>query len=176
MVSNTDGKVVVSDVTDTELGYLDGVTSSIQTQLNNKLDSITGATSELVSTDLTASRVLVSNTDGKVVVSDVTDTELGYVSGVTSSIQTQLNNKQATLTGATSGLVSTDLTASRALASNTDSKVVVSDVTNTELGYVSGVTSSIQTQLNKQATLTGVTSDLSTDLTASRALVAQHRW
>ena len=87
----------------------------------------------------------------KVVVSDVTNTELGYVSGVTSSIQTQLNNKQATLTGATSGLVSTDLTASRALVSNTDGKVVVSDVTDTELGYVSGVTF-IQTQINTKIT------------------------
>ena len=45
------------------------------------------------------------------------------------------DSKQATLTGATSDSISTaDLTASRALVSNNDGKVVVSDVTNTELG------------------------------------------
>ena len=36
MISNASGKVAVSDVTSTELGYLDGVTSAIQTQLDAK--------------------------------------------------------------------------------------------------------------------------------------------
>lgn len=44
-------------------------------------------------TDLTASRALISNSSGKVAVSAVTSTELGYLDGVTSAIQTQLNNK-----------------------------------------------------------------------------------
>jgi hypothetical protein len=34
----------VANVTDTEIGYLDGVTSAIQTQINNKLDSSTAGT------------------------------------------------------------------------------------------------------------------------------------
>ncbi len=42
---------------------------------------------------ITASRALVSDANGLPVASSVTDTELGYVSGVTSSIQTQLNAK-----------------------------------------------------------------------------------
>jgi hypothetical protein len=45
---------------------------------------------------LTASKALQSNASGVIEASTVTNTELGYVSGVTSSIQTQLNNKQAT--------------------------------------------------------------------------------
>ena len=53
---------------------------------------------------------------------DVSATELGYVNGVTSAIQTQLNNKQA----------------------------VVSGVDDTEIGYLNGVTSSIQTQLDSK--------------------------
>ena len=40
------------------------------------------------------------------------------------------------------------LTASRALATNSAKELVSSSVTDTELGYVSGVTSGIQTQLN----------------------------
>ena len=39
IISNADGKLASSSVTSTELGYLDGVTSKIQTQLNGKADS-----------------------------------------------------------------------------------------------------------------------------------------
>lgn len=63
--------------------------------------SITGAASTIVSSNLTASRALVSNSSGKVAVSAVTSTELGYLDGVTSAIQMQLNNKQATLVSGT---------------------------------------------------------------------------
>ena len=43
--------------------------------------------------DLTASRALVSDSNGDLIVSAVTSTELGYLDGVTSAIQTQLNSK-----------------------------------------------------------------------------------
>lgn len=56
---------VVSGVSSTEIGYLDGVTSAIQTQLNSKQATVSG----------------------------VSDIEIGYLDGVTSSIQTQLNAK-----------------------------------------------------------------------------------
>jgi hypothetical protein len=52
-------------VSNTELGYLDGVTSAIQTQLNAK----------------------------QPIVANVSDTEIGYLDGVTSAIQTQINTK-----------------------------------------------------------------------------------
>lgn len=80
-------------------------------------------------------------------------TELSYVKGVTSSIQTQIGTKQATITGAATTITSSDLTASRALISNASGKVAVSAVTDTELGYVSGVTSGIQTQIDGKATI-----------------------
>lgn len=51
----------------------------------------------------TASRAIVSNGSGNLAVSAVTSTELGYVSGVTSNIQTQLNAKQGSLTLTTTG-------------------------------------------------------------------------
>lgn len=43
----------------------------------------------------TPDRALISNASGKLEVSSVTSTELGYLSGVTSAVQTQLNNKVA---------------------------------------------------------------------------------
>ena len=85
----------IGNVSSTEIGYLDGVTSSIQTQLSNKQNTV----------------------------AEVSDTEIGYLNGVTSAIQTQLGNKQD----------------------------VVANVSNTEIGYLDGVTSAIQTQLDAKA-------------------------
>ena len=48
--------------------------------------------------DLTASRAVVTDASKNLSSSDTTATELGYVNGVTSSIQTQLNGKEPTLT------------------------------------------------------------------------------
>ena len=86
-------KIHDGSVSNTEFGYLDGVTSAIQTQINSKQATITGGATTIVSSDLTASRAAISNSSGKIAVSTVTDTELGYVSGVTSAIQTQLGTK-----------------------------------------------------------------------------------
>jgi len=86
-------KIHDGSVSNTEFGYLDGVTSAIQTQLNAKQATITGAATTVVTSDLTASRAAISNSSGKIAVSTVTDTELGYVSGVTSAIQTQIGTK-----------------------------------------------------------------------------------
>jgi hypothetical protein len=99
---------------------------------------------------LTASRALVSDGSGVISVSAATSTEVGYLSGVTSAIQTQLGAKQATITGAASTIVSSNLTANRATISNASGKMDVSAVTSTELGYLSGVTSTIQTQLDSK--------------------------
>ena len=44
---------------------------------------------------VTANRALVSNSSGKLSASSITSTELGYLDGVTSNVQTQLNGKAA---------------------------------------------------------------------------------
>ena len=96
----------------------------------------------------------------------VSNTEFGYLDGVTSAIQTQIDSKQATITGGASTIVSSDLTADRALVSNGSGKVAVSSVTATELGYVSGVTSAIQTQIGTKLTASNNLSDVSSASTA----------
>lgn len=68
---------------------------------------------------MTKARDLANAAD---VLDDVSATELSYVNGVTSAIQTQLNAKQA----------------------------VVSGVDDTEIGYLNGVTSAIQTQIDSK--------------------------
>lgn len=145
-------KIADGTISDTEFQYLNGVSSAIQTQLDAKQTTITGSATTIDTESLTANRAVISNGSQKIAVSDVTDTELGYLDGVTSAVQTQIDSKQATITGGATTITSSNLTASRALQSNGSGKVEVSDVTTTELGYLDGVTSAIQTQLNAKQT------------------------
>lgn len=69
--------------------------TEVDTKLDNKQDTITGAATTITGSNLTANRALIANSSGKVAVSDVTSTELGYLDGVTSNIQIQLNDKAA---------------------------------------------------------------------------------
>lgn len=138
--------------------------TAINTAVTGKQNTITGGASTITSANLTLNRALVSNGSGKVSVSNTTSTELGYVHGVTSAIQTQIDSKQATITGAATTIASSNLTASRALVSNSSGKVAVSSTTDTELGYVHGVTSAIQTQINNAVAsiATSITNTLKT--------------
>jgi hypothetical protein len=129
-----------------ELNILDGVTAS--TAELNKMDGVTATTAELNIIDgVTATTAELNIMDGVT----ATTTELNYVDGVTSAIQTQLNGKQATITGAATTIDDSNLTANRAVVSNGSGKVAVSAVTSTELGYLDGVTSAVQTQINTKA-------------------------
>lgn len=62
--------------------------------LTGKEDSITGAASTITDTDLTVSRAVIADENGKIAVSAVTVAELAHLSGVTSPVQTQLDDKQ----------------------------------------------------------------------------------
>lgn len=111
-------KIHDGSVSNTEFGYLGGVTSDIQTQLNGKEPTITtlpiskGGTNSgtalnnnrvmqssggaiVEAAAITANRALISDANGIPVHATTTATEIGYVSGVTSAIQTQLGGKQA---------------------------------------------------------------------------------
>jgi len=75
------------------------------TDATGKIDvtipALNGAISEITSADLTVNKALISDGSGKVNVSAVTSTELGYLGGVTSGIQTQIDAKQGTLSSST---------------------------------------------------------------------------
>lgn len=182
LVSDAIGKVGVSIIQNTKLGYLSDVTSNIQAHINSnanqttsylkpevnallhaKQDTISGAATSILSSDLTIKKALISNASGKVAASNVSDVELGYLSGVTSAIQTQISNKQNTITGGASPITSSNSTADFALVSNASGKGGVSTITTAKLRYLTDVTSNIQAQLNlKQATVTGgITTGLS---------------
>lgn len=73
----------IGNVSNTELQYLDGVTSAIQTQINAKSPS--------ASPTFTGTVTLPSDTS----IGSVDATEIGYLNGVSSNIQTQLDTKAA---------------------------------------------------------------------------------
>lgn len=81
----------IGPVSATEIGYLDGVTSALQTQLNLK--------APLADPTFTGTVVLPSTTS----IGTVSATEISYLDGVTSAIQTQMDLKaplaSPTLTG-----------------------------------------------------------------------------
>ena len=76
-----------------DITTLKGNVTTLTTALQSKQDKIVGGASTITDDNLTANRALVSNGSGKVAASAVTATELGYLDGVTSNIQTQLNKK-----------------------------------------------------------------------------------
>ena len=128
------GKLTYSDITHEELNKLDGVTSNIQTQLNGKQTALFESP-ELVNFTDTVPLSIVS-VDGNTVTPVKGSTIWNYI--------------KSKITGAASSILTSNLTANRALLSNSSGKVAVSSVTNTELGYLSGVTSNVQTQINNK--------------------------
>ena len=115
----TGGDVTISSgvitVNDDSYNHTIANIDNLQSSLDGKQATINGGASTITSSNLTANRALVSDSSGKVAVSAVTSTELGYLDGVTSAIQTQLNNKAPAYQYST-----TDLTAgSSSLATGT---------------------------------------------------------
>jgi hypothetical protein len=74
------------------LSIAQGGTNSAAALSNNRV-MVSSAGAIVEAAAITANRALVSDANGLPVASAVTDTELGYVSGVTSAIQTQLDAK-----------------------------------------------------------------------------------
>ena len=208
----TSTEVAVLDgatLTTTELNYVDGVTSAVQTQLDAK-QSLDSELTTLATMSAGTASALKDLTQTEVQILDqatvttaelnvlagipgtLTAAELGYVDGVTSAIQTQLNAKQSTnaklediadLTPTDSNIIvgngstwvaesgvaartslgaqtlATDLTnlsscqtgGSAALAALSSTEIQILDgatPSTTELNYVDGVSSAIQGQLD----------------------------
>lgn len=110
-----------------DITTLKGNVTTLTNALGSKQDKITGGASTITDDNLTANRALVSNGSGKVAVSAVTATELGYLDGVTSNVQTQLNKK---LESAPVTSVNTK-TGAVVLSASDVGAVAISDVTQT---------------------------------------------
>ena len=113
------------------------VTPSSTTTFTNKtidVDATGNSITNLADANIKAAAAIDAT---KIHDGSISNTEFGYLNGVTSAIQTQIDSKQATID------------ASARLNAN-----LVGDgsVDNTEFSYINGVTSSVQTQLDAKAT------------------------
>ena len=201
----TNTKITVGDMhggaTAAELGYVAGVSSAIQTQINAKHATI-DASSRLDATLIGAN-------------GNISNTEYGYLNGTSSAIQTQLNTIGAAsgifgvpgswdttataadlnaianvgagrplasgelglLKGLTGGTLQSQLAAKHDTidSSNRLGATLIGangNVSNTEYGYLSGVTSDIQTQLDAGGSIptgSGAISECTGRLTAESA-------
>ena len=88
------------DVDDGDVFVIDDISAT-----ETKKVTIANVKSVVGTTGLTASRALETNGSGNIVVSDVTSTELNYLDGVSSAIQTQLDAKIATTASASNDFV-----------------------------------------------------------------------
>ena len=119
-------------------------------KLETKQDIITGAATTITDDNLIASRTLVSDASGKVVVSPVTSTELGYLDGVTSNVQTQLDKKleKAPVTSVNNktGVVQLNASDVGALPDTTVIPSKTSQLDN-DSGFITGIPIASTTQL-----------------------------
>lgn len=143
----------ISTATGAEINYCDGVTSAIQTQINAKA-SLTqlAAKANLASPTFTGTVVLPSTTS----IGNVSSTEIGYLDGVTSGIQVNINSLSAAITGVDANkapITSPTFTGTVVLPATTS----IGNVSATELGYLDGVSGAIQTQITALAELIAVT-------------------
>lgn len=151
VVSDQNGDLTSATATTTEVNYLSGVTSNVQTQLGNLNTQVSGKQPQLTSQNA-GTNITISGSGDNVVISQQAEvgSRWGIIGGDIDD-QTDLNSTfQKKNVG----------TASRAIVSDANGIITVSDVTQTEVGYLDGVTSNIQTQINT------VAGDLSDEVTA----------
>jgi len=154
LASDASGVVSASSVTLTELGYVSGVTSAIQTQVDTKASTTDLSTHEADTTSIhgiTDTSVLVTLAGAGTLTNKTIDAD-----GTGNAISNIENADIKALAAiALSKLAVT--TVSRALVSDGSGVIAPATTTSTEIGYVNGVTSAIQTQIDARqarATLT----------------------
>jgi hypothetical protein len=134
----------IGEVSSIEIGYLNNVSSAIQTQLDGKLETSVAATTyaALTGATFTGNVILTANTT----IGTVDSTELGYLNGITSSVQTQLDAKAPTA----------DPTFTGTVAGVTKSHVGLGNVDNTS-DVNKPISNAVQTALDLKLNLAGGT-------------------
>ena len=161
----------------TEIGYLNGVTSSIQGQLDSKLASTDFSNHTSDSTDVhgiadtaaLATKTYADNAASNAQTSAITAAGIAAASAIATAV-TNHENDTTNIHGIsdTSVLTTTSNTQTLTNKTLTSPKInedVVLTATATELNYVDGVTSAIQTQLDAKALSTDLSSH-ATDTTS----------
>ena len=156
----------VTDVSDTEIGYLDGVTSAIQTQINAKAPTanaaFTGtfsAPSGTITSDMIANGTIADadiNASAAIALSKLATDPLARANHTGSQTASTISDFNEAAQDAIGGILGTGLTYNDAsntiTVDSTNIQLRVTGVSDTEIGYLDGVTSAIQTQLDAKST------------------------
>lgn len=157
---------IVYDSTSDTLEYYNGAARTIanldeaQTLSNKTLSSPTF--SGTITSGLTGSRAVATGASGELAASSTTSTELGYVAGVTSAIQTQLDAKiaKSTLTAKGNILTATASSTPSVLAVGTDGYFLKADsAQSTGLAWVASTSSNLGVTSTQTSTYSIQTTD-----------------
>ena len=181
-VDTTAIQAKVSGVSDTEIGYLDGVTSAIQTQMDAKAPlaspTFTGtvtlpsgtvtstmildgtiATADIADSAVTSAKIAndtIVNADinsaAAIALSKLATDPLARANHTGSQTASTISDFNEAAQDAIGGILGTGLTYNDAsntiTVDSTNIQLRVTGVTDTEIGYLDGVTSAIQTQID----------------------------
>jgi hypothetical protein len=134
-----------------------------QTLTNKSIDADTNTITNIENADIkaaanialsklaatTADRALVSNGSGVITPATTTATEIGYVNGVTSAIQTQINGKQSLATLTTKGdlyVATASATVARQAAGANGFTIMADSAQANGIRYVGGAQGDVQTK------------------------------
>ena len=140
-----------------ELSFLDGVSSNIQDQINSKA-SLGGNNTFTGTTNIFENPVTFNSSIKLLNNITISNVELSYLSGTTSNIQTQLNDKVSssgnnTFSGTNTFSGYVNLNGNNYV--NGDIIANGATITSTELSFLDGVSSNIQGQLNGKVSPSG---------------------
>lgn len=145
------GDIVYDSTSDTVKYYNGSSRTVVNTDEAQSLSNKTLASptfSGTITSGLTASRALATGASGELAASSVTSTELGYVSGVTSAIQTQLGNKVASTSGTlTSPTVTNEITQAHTATPSAPASGYMKIYPKSDGKYYTLDSSSVETQL-----------------------------
>ena len=132
---------------------IDSTTIEIQNSFKFEGSTADAYETNLTTVDPTADRTIrLPNATGTIVLQDTTDTLTNKSIDSDNNTITNIVNADIKSSAAIAFSKMADLTASRALVSDANGDVSISAVTSTEIGYLDGVTSAIQTQLSDKST------------------------
>ena len=132
---------------------VDSTTIEIQNSFKFEGATADGFETDLTTVDPTADRTIrLPNASGTIVLQDSTDTLTNKSIDSDNNTITNIVNADIKAGAAIAFSKMADLTASRALVSDSNGDVSISDVTSTEIGHLDGVSSNVQSQLDAKAT------------------------
>ena len=157
---NINGNTIISTDTDGDIVITPNGTGTVVIDADVDIDNLNLDGNSIISTDTDGDINLSPNGTGTVVINTDLDVDNININGNTIISTDTDGNINLTPNGTGLNVLAnaqvTNITASRAVVTDASSNLNESATTATELGYVSGVTSSIQTQINNIAVADGV--------------------